>query len=111
MSMEIPITWKCHEQDDQEGRENLAGQRLVPAVHGPEDGGGDGVAGAGVEEQDKVLGGPQVLVQVQIHFSVVDDGVVGLDVGDGVLGIQDLDERHLDYSKDMLQRRLTVVLR
>ena len=64
-----------------------------------------------MEEQDEVLGGPRVLVQVQIHFSVVDDGVVGLDVGDGVLGIQDLDEGHLDYSKELLQRRLTVVLR
>ena len=64
-----------------------------------------------MEEQDEVLGGPGVLVQVQIHFSVVDDGVVGLDVGDGVLGIQDLDEGHLDYSKELLQRRLTVVLR
>ena len=109
--MEIPITCKCHEQDEQERRENLAGQRLVPAVHGPEEGGGDGVAGTGVEEQHEVLGGPGVLVQVQIHFSVVDDGVVGLDVGDGVLGIQDLDEGHLDYSKELLQRRLTVVLR
>ena len=34
----------------------------------PEDGGGDGVVGPGVEEDDEVVGGPGVLVQVQVDL-------------------------------------------
>ena len=34
----------------------------------PEDGGGDRVVGPGVEEDDEVVGGPGVLVQVQLHL-------------------------------------------
>ena len=34
----------------------------------PEDGGGDGIVGPGVEEDDEVVGGPGVLIQVQFHL-------------------------------------------
>lgn len=65
----------------------------------PEDGGGDGVVGPGVEEDDEVVGGPGVLVQVQVDLHAPQHRVHGHHLGDRVLWVQDLNDRHVDASK------------
>ena len=65
----------------------------------PEDGGGDRVVGASVEEDDEVVSGPGVLVQVDLHLDPLQGRVHRLHLRDRVLWVQDLNDRHVDASK------------
>ena len=42
----------------------------------PEDGGGDRIVGPGVEEDDEVVFGPGVLIQVQLHLLLLQHRVL-----------------------------------
>ena len=65
----------------------------------PQDGGGDRVVGASVEEDDEVVSGPGVLVQVDLHLDPLQGRVHRLHLRDRVLWVQDLNDRHVDASK------------
>ena len=65
----------------------------------PEDGGGDRVVGASVEEYDEVVSGPGVLVQVDLHLDPLQGRVHRLHFRDWVLWVKDLDDRHVEASK------------
>ena len=65
----------------------------------PEDGGGDRVVGPSVEEDDEVVSGPGVLVQVDLHLDPLQGRVHRLHLRDRVLWVQDLNDRHVDASK------------
>ena len=65
----------------------------------PEDGGGDRVVGPSVEEDDEVVSGPGVLVQVDLHLDPLQGRVHRLHLRDRVLWVQDLNDRHVGASK------------
>ena len=65
----------------------------------PEDGGGDRIVGPGVEEDDEVVGGPGVLIEVKVHLHPLQHSVLGVHPRDWILWVQDLNDRHVDASK------------
>ena len=71
----------------------------------PQDGGGDRVVGPGVEEDDEVVSGPVVLIQVQLHLHPLQHRVHCHHLWDWVLWVQDLNDRHVDASKVGLQMK------
>ena len=54
---------------------------------------------ASVEEDDEVVSGPGVLVQVDLHLDPLQGRVHRLHLRDRVLWVQDLNDRHVDASK------------
>ena len=71
----------------------------------PEDGGGDRIVGPGVEEDGEVVGGPRVLIQVQLHLHPLQRCVHWQHLRDWVLWVQDLNDRHVDASRVGLQMK------
>ena len=65
----------------------------------PQDAGGDRVVGPSVEEDDEVVSGPGVLVQVDLHLDPLQGRVHRLHLRDRVLWVQDLNDRHVGASK------------
>ena len=52
-----------------------------------------------MEEDDEVVGGPGVLIEVKVHLHPLQHSVLGVHPRDWILWVQDLNDRHVDASK------------
>ena len=61
-----------------------------------EDGGGNRVVRPSVEEKNEVLGSPRIFVQIDVFLVSINDGEVGLDIGDVILRVENFNDWHFE---------------